>query len=65
MELEYKDFRIVPTDFSMYRIMQLGKGAIPKFLNGVYTSPFFAKGAIDFYLANKDTKDGKTNSKPD
>lgn len=50
---QYKDYRIVLDGFSMYKIMNSGKGAMPKHLSGRYTTPAFAKAAIDGYLATK------------
>ncbi|AJT60715.1 hypothetical protein [Citrobacter phage CVT22] len=49
----YKDYRIVLDGFGMYKILNMGKGALPKHLSGKYTTPTFAKSAIDGYLAIK------------
>lgn len=53
MEEEYRNYRIVPDGFSMYKIMNMGKGAMPKDLSSKYTNKSFAKAAIDGYLAVK------------
>lgn len=53
MEEEYRNYRIVSDGFSMYRIMNTGKGMIPKDLSGKYTSKVFAKNSIDAYLSTK------------
>lgn len=50
---EYKNYRIVPDGFSMYKILNMGKGALPKDLSSRYTNKGFAKAAIDGYLALK------------
>lgn len=49
----YRDYRIVLDGFAMYKIMNMGKGAVPKHLSGNYTTTKFAKAAIDGYLASK------------
>ena len=59
---EYKNYRIVYTSFSLLRIMNMGKGAIPKALNGTYTSISQATAAIDGYLDSKGNSDGKAIS---
>lgn len=59
---EYKGYRVVPSECSTVRIMNLGKGAIPKVLGGVFTSRYFAFRAIDSYLESKGVVDGKANS---
>lgn len=53
MNEEYRNYRIVLDGFSMYKIMNMGKGALPKDLSSKYTSRTFAKAAIDSYLALK------------
>ena len=53
VEEEYRNYRIVPDGFTMYKIMNIGKGALPKDLSSKYTAKSFAKAAIDGYLAVK------------
>lgn len=62
MTEEYRGYRITDDGFSMFKIIQMGKGAVPKSLNSKYTSRYFAKVAIDGYLAIKGDGDGKTDS---
>lgn len=53
MNEEYRGYRIVPDGFAMYKIMNMGKGAMPKDLSSKFTNKSFAKAAIDGYLAVK------------
>lgn len=50
---EYKGYRILVDGFSMYKVIGMGKGAVPKDLQGRFTSKAFARSAIDGYLAIK------------
>lgn len=50
---EYRGYRIVDSGFAMYKVIQMGKGAVPKQLSSQYTSKGFARAAIDGYLAAK------------
>lgn len=57
MEEEYRNYRIVPDGFAMYKVMNMGKGALPKDLSSKYTAKSFAKAAIDSYLVIRGDKD--------
>lgn len=59
---EYRNYRILNSAYAMYRILNMGKGAIPVKLSGSYTTPKEAKVAIDQYLDTKGVKDGSSNS---
>lgn len=59
---EYRNYRILTAPFSMFKILNLGKGAIPAKLSGSYTTPKEAKVAIDQYLDTKGVKDGSSDS---
>lgn len=50
---EYRGYRIADAGFAMYKVIQMGKGAVPKQLSSQYTSKGFARAAIDGYLAAK------------
>lgn len=60
--LEYKKYFIKNDGMGYYTISNVGKGVLPVFLRGSYTSPAFAKQRIDGYLETKADKDGKTDS---
>jgi hypothetical protein len=52
--MEYKGYNIqVEDDIVMYSIHMIGRGALPKFLNGLYTNYTSAKKQIDTYLEQK------------
>lgn len=47
---------------SMYEIMRIGKGSLPKVLGGLFTSPQEAQRHIDKYEESSDGRKG--NSQP-
>lgn len=52
---EIKPAREIPTS---YIVVTAGKGGkIPNILSGMYTTPTYAKEAIDKYLASKSKKE--------
>jgi len=52
--MEYKGYNIkIEEDIVMYSIHMIGKGALPKILNGLYTTTHAAKGQIDKYVNEK------------
>lgn len=63
--LEYKGYQIkphaeVPTS---YIVVTSGRGGkIPKVLEGVFTTPVFAKESIDSYLGAQGVKNDKASS---
>lgn len=60
MDIEYKDYKIVSdSKFIMKVIKPIGRGSIPKELEGLYTNAAQAQRAIDLYLANKEKPSGK------
>jgi hypothetical protein len=55
---EYRDYNLVGDGaFSMLTIKNKGSGPVPKPLQGMFSTEFMAKRAIDLYLNKK----GKTN----
>jgi hypothetical protein len=60
--IEYSGFNIKADGMGLYTISNVGKGVLAGVLRGSYTSPSFAKHAIDDYLNTKVNKDAKTNS---
>lgn len=60
--LEYKGYELRRGGAHMFTIHSIGKGALPKMLEGGYTNASFAHKAIDAYLEYKGVKDAKTNS---
>lgn len=61
MTEEYNGYRIVADSFSMYKVMNMGKGALPKSLQSAFTSQSFARIAIDSHLASKEVTNGKAD----
>lgn len=66
--IEYKNYYIkpAPTGPKCYYIATVGRGGkIPDVMNGFFTSPTWAMGVIDSYIASKDKskEDGKEISK--
>lgn len=59
MSLEYKNYYIKGDGRGMYTISNVGKGVLPTYLRGLYTSQTFAMKRIDEYV---EAKDAKTNS---
>lgn len=53
---EYNGYRIAVDGFAMYKIMNIGKGALPRALSSKFTSKSFARAAIDAYLDSKGDK---------
>lgn len=56
--MEYKNYNIElhkPT--ANYTIHTIGKGALPKMLSGLFTTPVIAKLHIDRYINSKPTKE--------
>lgn len=54
--MEYQGFTIrLNRDFTLYSVHQIGKGALPKDLAGLFTTPNTAKKAIDAYVGSKAT----------
>lgn len=62
MTEEYRGYRVLPAPFTMYKVLNMGKGAVPVKLSGSFTTPKEAKLAIDQYLDLKGGKDAGTNS---
>lgn len=55
--MDHKNYTIKLTpEGNSYTIHSIGKGALPKVLSGVFTSPTIAKNHIDAYLIGR----GKT-----
>lgn len=53
--MQYKNYEIkVDKPTTNYTIHSVGKGALPKVLSGLFTSPKIAQTHIDRYLANKE-----------
>lgn len=64
--IEYKNYQIKPhaTIPTSYIVVTAGRGGkIPAVLEGMFTSPTYAKEAIDTYLMSKGEVDDKANSK--
>lgn len=60
---DYKGYRIVSDGtFGMKRILNPGKGMLPKDLSGTYTNIIFATRDIDSYLEKKGKTNGETDS---
>lgn len=60
---EYKGYRIVGDGtFGLKRILNAGKGMLPRDLSGTYTSAIFAERDIDGYLEKKGKTNGETDS---
>lgn len=59
MSFEYKNYFIKGDGRGLYLISNVGKGVLPVFLRGLYTSPSFAKQRVDEYV---EAKHGKTDS---
>ncbi len=63
--IEYKGYQIKPHKETptCYVVVTAGKGGkIPKVLEGVFTSPTYAKETIDAYETSKGDLNGKTGS---
>lgn len=62
---EYNGFSInnPPNVGSMYKIASVGSGALPKMLQGMYTTPVAAKRAIDNYLGTLETEKNRRAAK--
>ena len=59
MSTEYKNYYIKNDGRGMYTISNVGKGVLPVFLRGLYTSQTFAMQRVDDYI---EAKHGKTDS---
>lgn len=60
---EYKGYEIAnDMTFGHKVIKSVGKGALPKLLQGSFTNTRQAEIAIDSYLGKKGTKDGESNA---
>lgn len=59
MSLEYKNYYIKGDGKGLYSISNVGKGVLPVFLRGLYTSQSFAMKRVDEYV---EAKNGKTDS---
>lgn len=63
--VEYKGFKIV-SDGTMgyWSIKQMGSGATPEYLSGLYTTPSMAKSCIDAYKPKRGAKkkDGEADT---
>lgn len=59
MSLEYKNYYIKGDGKGLYFISNVGKGVLPVFLRGLYTSQSFAMKRVDEYV---EAKNGKTDS---
>lgn len=58
---DYKGYRILSDGtFGLKRIMNSGKGALPRDLSGNYTAAIFAKRDIDAYLIKKGVTNGES-----
>lgn len=58
--MEYKNYNIqLHKATANYTIHSIGKGALPKVLSGLFTTPAIAKSHIDRYVNNKGTPETK------
>lgn len=57
--LEYKNYYIKNDGKGLYLISNVGKGVLPNYLKGLYTSKQFAMKRVDEYV---EAKNGKTDS---
>lgn len=60
--MEYKGYGINRGNRGLYTINPVGRGSLPKVLRGEYTSPNWAQGAINSYLASKEKPNVETES---
>jgi hypothetical protein len=63
--MEYKGFKIgIDGTMGYWSIKQLGSGAVPDALKGMYTTAKFAQEAIDAYQPKRGAKkkDGEVNT---
>lgn len=60
--MEHKGYRVLPGECNTIKVLNMGKGALPRALSGEFTSPSFAIRAIDAYLESKGKVDAKSDS---